>query len=52
VDLHERRQGQFYGQGDVAGECRRFEKRRYEQDGVGLGACFEDLRLVDGEVLA
>jgi hypothetical protein len=52
VDLHERCQSDLYGQGDVAGEGRRFEERRYEQDSVGPGASFEDLRLVDGEVLA
>ena len=34
MDLHERRQADLYGQGDVAGERRRFEEGRYEQDGV------------------
>ena len=52
VDLHERRQADLYGQGDVAGERRRFEERRYQEDGVGPGPRFEDLRLVDGEILA
>jgi len=52
VDLHEGRQADLYGQGDVAGECRCFEERRYEQDSVGPGPGFEDLRLVDSEVLA
>ena len=52
VDLDERREADLDGQRDVPGKRSGVEERRYEQDGVGTGSGFDNLRLVHGEVFA